>query len=114
MNCKWQRCSWCGEEIYYPEQECSFCSQKVEDGLWITEEIPEIISETLSTDTGKYFRRQIIPLNPSTMVYWIDYEDGKVIDILPENIPDQTIVVDVTYHDDERKVRKIGDSFFNE
>jgi len=59
----------------------------------------------------KYFRSQAISGNPSTMMYWVEYEDGKARDILPDNIPDGVIVTDVTFDFDKREIRKSGNTF---
>lgn len=59
----------------------------------------------------KYFRSQAIAGNPDTMMYWVEYGDGKAADIMAKNIPDGALVSDVTFEHDKRTVRKSGNSF---
>lgn len=51
-------------------------------------------------DRLKYFRGQIVPGNPDTLVYWADRWDGESFDIHLDDIPDGAEIVDVT---DSRK-----------
>lgn len=53
----------------------------------------------------EYFRSQIIPGNPGTMVYWSE-EGEHAKDIPPECIPVGAVVNDVTFDYDVRKIRK--------
>ena len=55
----------------------------------------------------KYYRSQAVP----TMMYWVEYADGKVSDITPGKIPDGAVVTDVTFESDKRDVRKSGGTF---
>lgn len=59
----------------------------------------------------KYFRSQMVPGNIGTMVYWLEYEDGKSTDVNPSKIPDGAVVSDITFESDKRNIRKIGDTF---
>lgn len=59
----------------------------------------------------KYFRSQAIPGDPCTMMYWVEYEDGKAADIDPNKIPDTAMVSDVTFERDKRTVMKKGGTF---
>lgn len=59
----------------------------------------------------KFFRSQMIPMNPTTMCYWAESDDGTARDLLPESLPDGTIVTDVTYPKVPRQVVRRGDSF---
>lgn len=52
-----------------------------------------------------YYRSQIIPCNKDTMVYWGE-SDGKEFDLLEKDVPEGSIVLDVTYQNDVREVRK--------
>jgi len=59
----------------------------------------------------KYFRSQMVPGNIGTMVYWLEYEDGKSTDVNPSKIPDGAVVSDITFESDKRNIRKSGDTF---
>ena len=48
-------------------------------------------------DRLKYFRSQLVPSDIGTTVYWADRWDGESFDIDPSDIPDNEIVIDVTY-----------------
>lgn len=59
----------------------------------------------------KYFRSQAIACDPGTMMYWVEYADGKAGDIEAKRIPDGAIVTDVTFENGKRSVRKCGNTF---
>ena len=59
----------------------------------------------------KYFRSQAIAGNPGTMMYWVEYADGKACDIRAEKIPDGAVVTDVTFEYHKRNVMKRSDTF---
>ena len=45
----------------------------------------------------KYFKSRIVPPDQSTTVYWCEDDAGKARDILPENIPKDAKIMDVTW-----------------
>ena len=51
-----------------------------------------------------YFKSQIIPGDPNTIVYWAEDSNGKQWDIREENIPVHPLEIkDVTYKPTERR-----------
>lgn len=58
----------------------------------------------------KYFRCQMIPGCPSSMLYWLAY-CGVDENVAPENIPDGAIVTDVTSGNHKKLFRKRGYEF---
>ena len=62
-------------------------------------------------DDGKYYRSQAIPGDINTVMYWVEFHDGKAADIPPNDIPEGAIVTDVTFEHDKREVRRKGNTF---
>ena len=53
----------------------------------------------------QYFRSQIIPGDPDTMTYWFEH-CGRCHDVLESDIPDGTVVHDITdIHNEETYVK---------
>jgi ribosomal protein S27AE len=59
----------------------------------------------------KYFRSQAVPCDIGTMMYWVEYEDGKNADVDPSKMLEGSIVTDITFESDKREVIKSGNTF---